>query len=798
MLKNLIRLIALLCSMIVASQTTTVKGIIMNQNNKPVELVEVIIVNKDSIALKSEFTNSKGIFEIQTEKGEYVLKARENGKIVYKQTINLMDNLDLGNIKIIENKKQLDEVVVTSKKKLIERKVDRLVFNVENSISATGGDAIDALKVTPSIKIQNDEIKMIGKSGLAVMIDDRLIQLSGDDLINYLKTIKSDDIKSIEVITTPPAKYSAEGNSGLINIKLKKAKKDSWNATVGSGYRQATYASGNVGGNFNYQKNKVTVFSNANFFKGSNGPIETSKVYFPDQLWHNYSKRRDQFNALSGRIGLDYQLTKKWSMGIQSSITDSKPIIRENNLTTITNNSANTVDSFIKTDAENFRKGKFNAVNWHTIYNIDTLGTKLSVDFDYFKYNGNDNRTFSVNRLNSNNIIIPDDYFAGNNGTDNRFTNYAGKIDVEMPLKWINLTYGGKTSSSTNNSDVTFYDLSSGFQVFDSNQSNQFVYKENINALYFSGTKKIGDKWEIQTGLRMETTNTESISVTLNQTNKNNYTQFFPTVYVTYAKNENNTFSLNYSKRINRPSFFSLNPFRWIDNQFSYTEGNPFLQPSFSNNFELSFTRNQNWESKLYYSSTNNGYAQLTTLDANTNIQATRYENYFNTQIAGLSESYTFTKFKWWESVNSLDINYSNSDSKVIVTNQNLRGFNYYFSTNNTFNLNTAKTIIFNFNYWLSPRGVSNLSEDTASNQLDLSLKFLLLNKNLQLGINGNDVLSSNRPTSIYYANNIKQEYKNYYDNRFFRISISYKFGNNKIKVDKRNFGNEEEKNRVN
>ena len=197
-----------------------ISGQIKNEKNNPVEFIEIQLQNKDSIIFKSELTNAEGKFILETEKGEYSLLVRQLGGIYHKQKINVNQDTYIGIINITEKEQQLQEVVITSKKKLIEKKVDRLVFNVENSISASGGDAIDALKLTPRVKVQNEQISMIGKSGMLIMIDDRIIQLSGDDLINYLKTLKSDDIKSIEVITNPPAKYNAEGNSGILNIKL--------------------------------------------------------------------------------------------------------------------------------------------------------------------------------------------------------------------------------------------------------------------------------------------------------------------------------------------------------------------------------------------------------------------------------------------------------------------------------------------------------------------------------------------------------------------------------------------------
>ena len=782
---------------IISFSQITITGRVVDVENRPLELVEIILLSKDSIALKSELTDLSGNFMLNEKGGHYLLQVRQVGKILYHKLLVLEKKADLGIIRV-ESFQGLQEVIVTSKKKLIERKVDRLVFNVENSVAATGGDAIDVLKVTPGLRVQNDAISMIGKSGMAVMVDDRLMQLSGDDLINFLKSIQSDNIKSIEVITNPPAKYSAEGNSGLVNIKLLKAKEDSWNAAINTAYRQATYSIGSAGFSFNYQKSKISFLSNINFVDGSMTPIETSRIYYPNQLWENANNRRDFFNNKGGRIGLNYQATKKWTIGVQYMGRFSKPNIEENNLTTIIDNASNLINSFIKTEAKNLRERESHSYNWHTIYKVDTVGTKVSVDFDYFKYNGSDDRIFKSNKLNSSSIIIPNSYFSVNNDNKNSLTNYAGKIDVEIPLKWMNISFGGKFSFSKNNNNAAFYNLTNVNPIFDPNQSNQFKYNENIGALYFSGTKKISAKWEIQAGLRMETTHTEGVSITLNETNNNKYTKFFPTVYISYTPNDNRIFTLNYSKRINRPPYFSLNPFRWYSNPYSYSEGNPFLQPSYSHNIEFSFTKNQNWESKIYYSTIENGFFQLTSIDAVTTTEATKYTNYFNTEIVGLSESFTFNLSKFWESVNSLTLSYSNSTSKVSFTNQNRVGFNSYFSTNNTFNLNTRKTMIFNFNFWLNPKGVSDLDKNTAFNQLDVSLKFFFLNKNLQLSITGNDVLSSNRPTYSYYSNNIKQVYKNYYDYQSFRISLTYKFGNNNISVKKRDFGNEEEKSRTN
>lgn len=764
-----------------------ISGQIKDEKNNPVEFIEIQLQNKDSIIFKSELTNADGKFILETEKGEYSLIVRQLGVIYYKQNINANQDTNVGIINITEKEQQLQEVVITSKKKLIERKVDRLIFNVENSISASGGDAIDALKITPRVKVKNDNISMIGKNNMSVMVDDKLILLTGDELINFLKSIPSDNIKSIEVITTPPAKYDAEGNSGLINIKLKKSKLNQWNASLRSSYIQSTYPKGSFGGNFDYQKNKLSLYSNLNYVNGSNAPVETNKIYYPLGLWNEENKRRDFQNSVNGRIGADYKISEKFSVGMQYLGSFSKPKIAENSLTTIYNQTNSQIDSYINTLSENLGKNNNHSLNLNSTVVFDTIGKKMNINLDYFKFKNDDNRIFNtINLLSANNTSLQD------------IQNYSAKIDFEHPLKWINLSYGGKLSFIKTQNNVNYFDTTLGTPIFDPTQSNEFNYDENTQAIYLNGTKKLNEKWETQLGFRLENTQTEGVSKTLNQKNTNSYAKLFPTFYLTYTPNEKNSFSINYNKRINRPSYNRLNPFRWYSNPFSYTEGNPFLQPSFSNNLELNYTFNDNWSNSIYYSHTDNGFEQITIVDNTDNIQKTIAQNFFKTTIIGISESYTYNKLKWLSTTFSFDWNYSKSESLIPITNQNLNGSNAYFSISNDFNLNKNKTLLFNFSYWYNFKGTSDLDKNNAYSQLDASIKYFAFDKKLQISFNANDILSTNRPIYTSFTNNIQIDYKNYYDVRLFRLSLVYKFGNKNINVEKKEVGNQEEKERTN
>jgi hypothetical protein len=774
-----------------------ISGQIKDNNNNPIEFVEVQLQNKDSIIFKSELTSVEGKFVLETEKGEFLLIIRQLGVIYHSQKMSVNQDTDIGLINITERNQQLEEIVIVSKKKLIERKVDRLVFNVENSISASGGDAIDALKITPSIRIQNDKIAMIGKSGMGVMVDDKLIQLSGDDLINFLKTIPSDNIKNIEVITTPPAKYEAKGNGGLINIKLKKAKKDSWSANMRGTYTQTTYQAGSVGGGINYNKKKISISSDLGITNGSISPRYNTTFFYPSQTWQEENTNRNYYDIVRGRLGVNYKFSEKFNVGLQYIGSNNNKKNKEKDISTIKNNSLSTIDSLIISNAENKIKNNINTVDIYSIYKLDTIGRKISTNFNYLTFNDNQDRIFSSNNLYQNHTIIPNSYYSANNISGQNITNYSAKIDVDFPTKFIELTFGGKISFTKNNTDLALYNLTTGNQVFDPSQSNKFVYKENTEALYISGSKKLGKKWESQLGLRLETTQTEGNTVTLNQTNSNNYSKLFPTFYLSYAPNENNSLSFSYGKRIDRPQFEYLNPFRIYNNKYQYSEGNPFLQPSYSNNLEINYTYKSNWNSRLYYSEISNGTGGIIFINPYDNIQANIILNYLNSENIGLSESYTISHKEWFQSYNSFDVFYSNSKSTVSYINSNITGVNYNLTTNNNFIFNKEKTILFALNYSYNFKGVSGVDKISAYSQFDASLKFLFLNKNLSLILLGNDILKSSIITQTTTTNNYQIKYKNYEDIRMFRISLNYKFGNSLVKYNKVDVGNEEEKNRL-
>lgn len=780
------------------AQQLIISGKLIDQNKQAIDWAEIYLKTADSTVVKQTNTQANGYFvfeEVQSD--NYTLQVLYFGKIAYQKQLDIHADVDLDFIEII-NDTQLTEIVVEAQKKLIERKVDRLVFNVENAIMATGGDALDALKITPGIQVQNDKIAMIGKSGMAVMIDDRLIQLSGDELANFLRTIPSDHIKSIEIIRTPPAKYDAQGNSGLINIKLKTAKKDSWNALLGSSYLQRFYPTTSMQGSFNYNKNNWTVQAAINGGNATRRNVDQGKTYFEDELWSTNNPRKIEQDYISTRLGIDYQLSPKWNTGLLYLGNFYKMDIVEDSQTTRSDYEFDKVNSYIKSLSNSQTKPDQNSFNWHNSYNFDTLGTKLSMDLDYFSYKNKDQRDYKGSQWDADQTSIPNTYFAGLNTNQKKLSNFSAKFDVELPSKWANWTLGGKFSKTNTQNDLTFYDKQTGIPVLDLSQTNSFDYTEANEALYVGLNKEINPKWEAQLGLRLEATQTEGYSLNYDQTTKKDYLQWFPTFYLVYKANQNNSLALDYSKRINRPNYEQLNPFRINENPFVYIEGNPMLQPALRHNFTVSHTYKEKWINQLYISKEVDGFEQVSIIDLNTSITQIIPLNYLKVYSFGLSETYTFNTWSWWSSVNTLDVSYLNAKSSIPYTLKKNEGWNATFSTNNDFILNQNKTLLMSLNYWVNFPGVSSFYTESGTSSLAMGVKVLLLDKKLTLNLTANDIFSGQRGLSTSKTNGVKISYRNYYDSQSIRLAVNYSFGNSTLKVAKRNFGNQEENNRVN
>ncbi len=792
-MKHLIIFIFLIIPFLLSSQIT-LEGNVTDKNS-PIVWANVALTTLDGAIVTGGITDDKGNFNLQAKPGVYKVIISFLGYTNFEKEITVNTSINLGVITLKEDANILEGVTITYRKKLIEQKPDRIIFNIENNISAIGGDALDALSIAPGLRIQNNSINLLGRGESRVMINGRLLQLTGEDLVSYLNTIAASSIKKIEVITSPPAKYEAEGNGGLINIILKKGVLNSWKNTIALIDNINTYNFLTVRNSLLYNKNKLNLSLSINGTKGNARNLEDFQVFYPNSTWDIAINTKERKDDLSAQLLLDYDISEKTTIGIQYLGNSKDPDLTDESVSSIFNQE-DILDSLLINDGNNRVKVNSHLINLHATTQLDTLGKNISFDVDYFTFNSNQNRNFITNSFLPNNSFLGINA-AANTISDQEIENYSIKTDIEHPTKYINLSYGAKISTIKNNSDIQFFNTITGTPVFDATISNSFEYRENNQAIYISGLKKLNEKWSLQLGFRLENTTTEGFSVELNQTNTNDYTRVFPSFYASYKRNENNSFSLSYSKRIQRPRFRDLNPFRVVINSNTFSVGNPFLRPSFIDNFELKYAHKDLLTTNLFLNIEDDGSSVIFTSDVESNTQIVTRANFFRQYVYGITQSFSFNKISWWQSQNNISLIGSNTEftDNIGATLQN--GITFSATSTNKITLNETTKLQIDASYDAPFKvGLFSLGQ---TYRLDIGISKQFLNKDLQVAILVKDIFnrsSLNNLTST--VNGVRQVYGQNDNNRFIRISASYSFGNNKINEKKRSFGNEEERRRSN
>lgn len=722
---------------------------------------------------------------ISDEKGNYKLKLPENGnytiRLIQDGTEMLSSDITVnGDMKkdfSIDKKqeKQIEGVTLTARKKMIERKADRLIFNVSNSVASQGMDGAEALATTPLLKVDdNSGISIIGKSGVAVMINERMLNLSGSELVTYLKSLRSENIEKIEVITTPPAKYEAQGNSGLINIVLKKNQNLGWSGSLTTSLQQQTYTGTSNSTTINYQNDKLRSSLKLRQFKYEKYSFENYRIEGADGV-KSSDDRRDFGDGLGANLSLDYQLSKKSNIGLiyDYGFGNSNMDINNNSDYSQNGNYTNTLTTYAEHRSENRQQ----TLSAYYDLKFGKQDNKLSFTGNYFSNIPESTIDFTTTESSGKSFVV-------RTPSTVDYKIYSGQADLTLPYKFAKTEAGIKFTNFDNNSDIAYLNLTNGSYVEDPVKSNVFEYNEKNYAAYLSFEKEFSEKWSAKAGLRYEYSTINGNSLTSGQQTENSYGKFFPTAYVTYKSNENNTFSLNYSKRINRPGFRAINPYRWYINVNSYFTGNPLLKPSINHNFELSYIYKGKLSASAYYQRSVDEFDQLANLQGENRIST--FANFYNQNSMGVSLNYSDTFFKFWEANYSADLSYMNTE--VFATDAASRkGTSYNFNVQNNLSLNKNKTVQLIFNYWFRlPSNSGNVYMDFAGN-FTSGLKLSLMERSLQMNLFVSDIFKQSRSRGEIYYTTGTHYYNNYYDARRLTLSATYTFGNKKVKGADRN-----------
>ena len=789
-----------------------ISGTVIDGNTKTIESATITLLKaKDSAVAKMSVADKTGKFEFENvAEGKYMVSISAIGhEKGFSETIEINAANTEVTLKTIELKPQakaIAGVTVTSKKPFIEQKPGKTVLNVDASPTNTGLNALELLEKSPGVSVDNDgNISLKGKQGVLILIDGKPTYMSGADLTALLKNMQSSNLEQIEIMTNPPAKYDAAGNSGIINIKTKKGIVKGMNGTANLGYTQGVYGRVNGGVNLNYRNNKLNLFGgyNAGTYEGFNNLILNRNFYAADKLTLKGSSdqvSRPHFKGQyhSMKAGMDYNFTKKDVVGIvvngNFNDNDEDPQSLSN-----LRFPSGAIDYSIRSRGLNARKSSNLTTNLNYKHTFDSTGREISADFDQAYYSNKSLTSLNTEILDANGIENGSDVVL--NGNIPSIINiYSAKVDYVHPFKsGLKLEAGLKTSFVKTDNQVEYLRNSgSGWSVDD--RSNHFIYEENINAAYAIFSKTI-KKWELTAGLRLENTIAEGRQIKSDSSFKRDYTNLFPNFGVGYNANEKNQFNLSYSRRITRPDYDDLNPFVFFLDSLTYGQGNPYLQPQFTNNIEVSHTYNRFLTTSLNYTQTDGIITQLLKQDTEKKVTFQTQENFSKMKQIGLAVSANFPIQKWW-----------NANIYTNVFNNHYTGVYQNGTTNDpidiqftSFMTNITNSITIGKKGWTAevsgwyrskaPEGLLVINDMWAVNSA-ISKQVFKKKGTVKLGVR--DIFYSQKFSGYARYSDVDVNISGKRDSRQFNASFTYRFGKKNIAPARRKTGGAgDEQNRV-
>lgn len=784
-----------------------ITGNVIDGNAKGVEAASVSLLKaKDSSILKIGVSDKKGKFGFENlAHGNYLLSISAVGyQTLFSRPVDITAanySVVLQTMTLETKSKDLGSVTVVAKRPLIEQKPGKTVINVEASPTNTGLNALELLEKAPGISVDNDgNISVRGKQGVLIMIDGKPTYMSGPDLAALLKTMQANSLDQIEIMTNPPAKYDASGNSGIINIKTKKGIIKGMNGNANLNYNQGIYGRVNGGININYRNNKLNVFGgfNGGTYAGFNKMTIDRKFYGADKITQDGSADQLTRTNFQGsyenvKLGIDYYFTKKDVAGfvVNGNFNDNhRDPVGDSYIRDVTGKTQYKLGS----SGNDKRLGANLSSNFNYKHSFDSTGRALSADADYVYYNTKNTlelntQSFDADDVKNGNAIV----LRGN--IPSSINIYSAKIDYVHPFKkTLKLETGVKTSFVHTDSEVA-YDRNSGAGWSKDGRTNHFVYDENINAAYVIVSKSI-KKLELNAGLRIENTVSRGHQLTNDSTFTRNYTNLFPNLGVGFNANKKNQLNLSYSRRVSRPDYGDLNPFESFIDSLTYSKGNPYLQPQFTNNFEISHTYNRFLTTTLNYTQTNDIITSLLKQD---NEKRTTYqvrENFSSMKQVGLAVTANIPVRKWW-SINVYTNVYKNNYSGLYQNVPVEIGIT-------TFNSNITNTLVFGKGWngelsgWYRTRAAEGLLMVNSMGALNTGISKQVLKTKGTVKFGMRDIFNTQQFSGFAKYSDVNLQIAGRRDSRSINISFNYRFGKKDIPSARRKTGgSDDEQNRV-
>lgn len=781
-------LLLLFCNCIQAQTTSKISGKIESTDKKPIESIIVSLLLSDNTLVKTEISDADGHFQFENLNAANYLLSIEDFNFKSKLIQTEVDGLSEVKIPTITLEKRetnnLKEVVVLGKKPAVTYKLDKTIVNVDAMISNTGADAMEVLEKSPGISVdQNGTITYKGKTGVVVFIDDKPTYLSGAELESYLKSLPASTLSQIEFMTNPPAKYEAAGSAGVINIKTKRSKVKGFNGSATSRFSQGKRTHTRNGLNLNYKNDDLRIYGNAGYatqefltdlyifrdYKNLDGSSKT--------LFHQNTIFDNKVNTGNAKIGLDYYASEKTTWGISLTGLTKIGTDKSDGSSRLTNASA-VLDSTIIADNKEKKKFRNGGINLNYSHEFDSIGKKLSVDVDYLSYTDDTQQRYR------NYIYQPDNSLSSSDESTGELPStiaiYAFKTDFSRPLRKEGLFETGyKISYSKTDNIADYADIIGAVSTPNFDSSNHFKYDEIINSAYLNFNKSFG-RFVFQSGLRLENTiskgNQLGNVLKPASTFKKDYTNLFPTAYAMYKLDSlaNGQLVFSYGKRINRPYFQDLNPFLSPLDKFTFYSGNPYLNPSFSDNFEFSYRFKSLINTTLSFNNTKDNIEE--TIEINNGIYYSRPGNIGKSQTWSLNVESEFDVTNWYTANVYSEVTNLRYKSQLYTETLDTNGTFFFILINNKFKLGKEWSAEL-FGRYLSKVESGQVTTDPKG-VVNFTIQKKLFDNKGSIKFSVNDIFDTNINSGV--INNLKNTYADYQnrsDSRFVALSLTYSFG---------------------
>jgi len=804
-MKKLLLLLFTIVSINLSGQLS-INGILQDDESTPIMFSNVVLYStSDSTMVKVESSDEEGKFSFRNiEQGSYYIVSSYVGFNDYQSSEIELNNasVDMGTLQMVTSSVQLETAVVKAKRALVEVKPDRMVFNVEGTINSAGDNALELLRKAPGVLVDNNNnISVLSRAGVLIYVDGKRLPLAGDDLTAYLNSLPAEQIDRMDIITNPGAKYEAQGNAGIIDIRMKRDKSHGMNGSISGSIGQGQLMTGNISSVGNYRNKRLNTFGTL----GYNGGTSFNEMFFlNNQNGIRTNESEYSENTRSGinyRWGTDFFIGKNHTIGfLVTGQNNESSSLSENNIEISPLTNPASVDSVLL--ANNSSEQERDQSTFNLNYAFDNKTSSINFDIDYGRYRNisdyvQPNQYFDVTRTE----LLTEVLTEYNTPVD--IDIYTAKIDFETDWAGGKLGLGTKFSKVDTDNTFLFYDIIDGQSVQNNFRSNEFFYDENVYAAYASYQRPVNEKLNFSAGLRVESTDAVGdLKAFLPELQKDpvdlNYTDLFPSAGLTYNLAYNKTLSLNYGRRINRPDYNVLNPFTVQLSELSFQKGNEKLNPEIVNNFELGYTLNFRYNFKLSYSKTTDQITRLIAPDdEDPRAGFITWANLAEQTIYGLNISAPFSVKEWWNvymnvSSGYLDNQADYGDGAIV----DVQAFTFSTFQQHTFNLPGGFTG--EISGWFSGPGVwGGVFEYDSSYSLNFGLQKKFFNDLMNVKLSANDVTYQSGWSGFSEFDGLFGEGRGNWDSRRVSLSMSYNFGNSNVKSRKRSTGIEDESKRV-